>query len=236
MMILAFTPGQPSTTEKILCRLPFVTNARFTLHSRGDNDRIPVEKYIHAKFLQSYNAEIDQFLPYLLSLRCLDKFSAAVGIRPAETGPLFLEQYLAQPVEQEIGLRFRHEVDRDRIIEIGNLVSAWRGSSQLLFTFLAALLEAIDREWVVFTATWEVEKLLGKMNFNLIPLCQASADKLTASAEQWGSYYRHSPRVLLGHVPGALSLLRENALTGRAINYFSGNLKEVMKAWYKNNE
>ena len=231
MMILAFAPEEPSTTGKILCRLPFVTNASFALHCSKHSERIPVENYIHDKFLEIYNAKIEHFLPYLLSLKCLDKFSAAVGIRPAETGPLFLEQYLAQPVEQEIGVRFRYEVGRDRIVELGNLVTAWHGSSHLLFTFLTAFLGEIDRDWVVFTA-----KILNKMNFNLIPLCQASEDKLTCPAEQWGSYYRYSPRVLLGHVPEAISILRNNILTNRAINHFTGNLRDIRETWFKCNE
>ena len=236
MMMLAYAPEKPSLTGKILCRLPFVSNTSFTLHSRNNIDRIPVENYIHDKFLKIYDARIEHFLPYLLSLKCLDKFSGAVGIRPAETGPLFLEQYLTQPVEQEIGLRLRHEVSREHIVELGNLVSARRGSNQLLFTFLAALLGEVNREWVVFTATREVEKLLGKMNFNLIPLCSASADKLTTPEQEWGSYYRHSPRVLLGYVPGALAVLRRNLLTSRTLNHFSGNLAQVVEVWFENNE
>jgi len=221
------TSGLPG---KLLLRLPLITETDFVIHPPGCPERKRAEAYVYEKFRDIYDARIGHFLPYLLGLKFQDRFSAMVGLRPAETGPLFLEQYLHYPIEQEIGLRFHNAVPRDDIVELGNLVSSWRGSSQLLFLFLVAFLTKMRRKWVVFTATREVERLLGKMDFNVSVLTEADPARLQDPQESWGNYYDNSPRVMFGHIPGALEILKKNSMAGKTLEYFAADLERVISA------
>ena len=221
---------KPKIPGRLLLKLPFITESRFILYQGHSPGREKVEDYIYKKFHDNYDARISHFLPYLLGLKNEGRFNAAVGIRPAESGPLFLEQYLHYPIEQEIGLYFHDVIPREDIVELGNLASNWGGSSQLLFLFLTAFLSVIKREWVVFTATPEVEKVLEKMNFTLFILADADPDKLLDTRENWGYYYEYSPRVMFGHVPSTLSILKQNTFTCKTLEYFAGNLEQIIAA------
>lgn len=222
---------RPNLTGKLILRLPFIAETGFDVHAPDCPQRHRAETYIHERFRDIYGARIRHFLPYLLGLSIENRISAMVGLRPAESGPLFLEQYLHDPVEQEIGLRCRDEIHREDIIELGNLVSTWRGGSQLLFLFLVALLTRIGRKWVVFTATREVERLLGKMHFNVTVLADADPARLLDARESWGSYYENGPRVMFGHIPGALEIIERNPLAGRTLQHFEADLDRIMAAF-----
>lgn len=224
-----------TTSRRVVSWFPSIADTVFSFHQPGGFERVAVEEYIRAKFKRIYGARILHFLPYLLSLRYQDNLSAVVGIRAAESGPLFLEQYLDQPVEQALGLHFREVVDRGKIVEIGNLVSGRNGSSQSLFIFLTALLDRIQREWVIFTATWEVEKLLGKLNIPLIKFAEAEQDRLKKSEEYWGSYYDNNPYVMFVHVPSALNALRENEFAAASLKIFSNDLTLIAGYWERRN-
>jgi hypothetical protein len=197
------------------------------LDSKDSEKRLLVEAYVHDKFNESYAANVQHFLPYFLTLKCNDNICSVVGFRLAESGPLYLEKYLQHPIEQEIGMRFNTAIQRESVIEIGNLVSTWRGSSQLLFILLTDLLMRINREWVVFTATKDVEHLLQKMHFTLIPLGEASKNMLGDEKDQWGSYYQDKPRLILGHIPSAMSRLKQSALMNSPMSLFSNRIAEL---------
>ena len=218
-------------SSRILAHLPAISGVRINLDDRFSKKRPSVESYIHDKFQQQYDADIQHFLPYILSLKCNDNLCATVGIRTAESEPLFLENYLRFPIEQEIGNHFKTAIKRESIVEIGNLVSTWRGSSQLLFIFLTDLLFRLDREWVVFTATKEVEYLLKKMNFSPIHLTDASEKMLEDDKDRWGSYYDENPKVMFGHTPSAMSILKQSTILNSPLSLFSDRLSEITEQW-----
>lgn len=218
-------------SSRILAHLPALSGVNIILDERFSKQRLSVESYIHDKFEEQFGADIQHFLPYLLSLKCNDNFCATVGIRTAESEPLFLENYLRYPIEQEIGNYFKTAIDRESIVEIGNLVSTWRGSSQLLFIILTDLLLRLDREWVVFTATKEVEFLLKKMNFNPVHLADASLKMLSDDKERWGSYYDGNPKVMFGHAPSAMSILKQSTILSSPLSLFSNSLSEIVDNW-----
>lgn len=218
-------------SSRILAHIPAISGININLDNRFSKQRRLVESYIHDKFEERYAADVQHFLPYLLNLTCNDKLCATVGIRTAESEPLYLEKYLRYPVEQEIGIHFKTAINRESIVEIGNLVSTWRGSSQLLFIFLTDLLCRLDREWVVFTATREVELLLKKMHFSPIHLADASEKMLDDDKEKWGSYYDDNPKVMFGHVPDAMSVLKQSSLLSSPLSLFSNRLLEIVEQW-----
>ena len=98
-------------------------------------DREEVERFITDIYAKSYNAEISVHYPILMSVRDeAGKLLAATGFRPAQSEPLFLEQYLDAPIEAVLN------APRSQIVEIGNLASQGGGASLFLFAALAAYL------------------------------------------------------------------------------------------------
>ena len=162
-----------SSLKKIM--LP---NPTFELHNHFTRSRQNVEAYIADQFSREYGAKIDAFLPQLLTMRCRSGFSAAVGLRQAENDVLFLEQYLSQSIEQAITDMAQIDVKREDIIEIGNLVATQRGASHLLFILIAAMMNKAQKQWMVFTATGQVAKILRKFKFDTLTLCHADAEKM----------------------------------------------------------
>ena len=166
-----------------------------------------LESFVARKFAASYSAQLQQFLPYLLSLQLTHKTGAIVGIRPAREGRLFVEQYFAPPVEQAISRLFRTPVDRQQIVEVGNLAAAVPGSANLLFGALASILERAGFRWVVCTVTPQVGSLLASMQFPARVIGRALPTAVGKSATDWGNYYASKPRVIVGDVRMATSRL-----------------------------
>lgn len=198
---------------KVRRRLLLPDAPHFVLCAAGARGRSTVEAYIASRFARIYGARLTHFLPLLLSLRCRGEISAAVGLGRAADGPLFLEQYLDEPAETALGDAVRETVTRDSLVEIGNLVSTWRGSSQLLFIMLAELLGRARIRWAVFTATPEVSKLLHRLRLNQTVLCPADGRRLGPALSDWGSYYDSCPAVTVIDVRQALQALNAHAAT-----------------------
>jgi len=196
----------PATTVPLLSSLGNITS-KLTLLPRQAAGRAEVEDLIAREFQRKHQAEIRYFLPQLLSLRCTGNLTAAVGLQAATQGPLFLEQYLPQPIEQLLSEQSGQQVKREHILEIGNLVSARAGSSLLLMVALSELIAASRFRWVTFTATDEVQSLLSKLHYQPMLLATASADKLQLP-QSWGAYYQKHPQVMAGLALPAISSAR----------------------------
>lgn len=192
--------------------LPRVKMPHFGLHAPQDEERAVLEAYIHARFSSVHGAQVTHFLPNIISLSCNNSYSAAVGLAPAKHSQLFAECYLSEPAHQAIARQLGQEVERSRILEIGNLVSSWKGSSLLLFIFLSELIERLDYHWALFTATREVESLLARMHYKPIVLADALPTCLPDGGASWGSYYNHQPRVMFGDVRNAVNIARKSAM------------------------
>lgn len=166
-----------------------------------------VESYIAKRFFDQYHATVTDFLPWILSLSMAEQFGAAVGLQPANKGSLFLEQYLPHPVENHISAHFQQPIDRNHIVEIGNLVATRSGSSYLLFAAMTWVLHHAGFQWLIFTATEQVKKIIEKLHFIPVPLCDADPSRLLNGSRQWGNYYESNPQVLAGELGKAYELL-----------------------------
>ena len=160
---------------------------------RGD-----VEQSIMHKFEASYGAHLSHFLPNLIRLGVSEDVGAVAGVNFAQNNSLFLEQYLDRPVEQAIGAAFMTPVDRDQLVEIGNLAANVPGLAYSLFAILATVLSKAGFKWVVCTATPQVALMLAKLEFAAQPLCDADPSKLESGSADWGAYYASRPRVMAG--------------------------------------
>jgi hypothetical protein len=200
---------------------------RFSLQIRGSAERESVESYIRARFAARHSARIVHFLPNLIALGNGERYCGAVGLAAASSGPLFAETYLDAPVEQVIAQATGEAVSRADILEIGNLVSTWKGSSLLLFVFLTEVIGRLGHRWVLFTATREVESLLARLKYCPVAIADANPARLPDGGASWGRYYRQMPRVMFGDVPPALAAARKGVLYRAAARAISGQVDRV---------
>lgn len=187
-----------------------------------------VEAFVADRFRHHYQAEVTHFLPYLISTKTNETLTAAMGFQPAgSANPLFLEQYLSTSIEAEVSRLTHQTVDRNKIAEVGNLTSVHRGTSQLLFVLTIAVLHEAGFEWSVFTATKQVQHLLGRLNLITITVSEANPDKLIEGKQSWGSYYDDKPNVLIGNLTDAIALLKQHEVIGFILNNYQKTIVDI---------
>jgi len=184
--------------------IPAIASLPTCVHTNPpeSKQRIVAEQFIHACFKRYYQADIHCFMPTLLSLS--DKqgsLQAVLGFRHANDTPLFLENYLDQPVEQLLARRIHAPVDRSRLLEVGNLAVSASGGGRWLITALTAYLSTKHSEWVLFTIGPALQNVFSRLGLELIDLAEARRDRLPAEERTaWGSYYDQKPRVMAGNI------------------------------------
>jgi len=189
-------PGLPPGS----CRMSGGPDVR--LCGPHDPGRGELEAFVAAAFHRQHGATVRSFLPVLVGLRDADGFLGGVaGYRPANDEPLYLEQYLAAPVEAEIAQRLGgRQVNRAAVAEIGNFACRNCPLAMTMVGVLAQFLLEQERDWVVFTATRTVRGIMRHMGLRLVELRRAQPVQ-RAAPDQWGRYYEQDPRVMLGYVP-----------------------------------
>lgn len=173
------------------------------------SDKSMVQAFISKRFNDAFGAEIHHFLPYFLASQMDGLIDSAIGFQPVQQQSLFLEQYLSHPIEDSLKAHGIH-ISRSELVEIGNLAASFNSGSPLLFILLAAVLHQANYQWVVFTATRQVRHLIGKLQLSTTTLGIADPQRLIDKNQQWGSYYLQQPVVLAGHLPTAITHLRQH--------------------------
>lgn len=164
-------------------------------------NRVHVESFIYNQFKLKHNAEISQYMPYLLSLENANhEVLSAAGFRPSCNEQLFLEQYLDEPIEMLLSGYFGEKIYRNSIIEVGNLASDCPGSSRLMIMAMTCLFDQQGFEWVVMTGTNELLNIFRNLQLQPLPLTPAEASRLNKEQDKWGSYYTHDPQVMTGNI------------------------------------
>lgn len=186
---------------------PISPSPKFELLLQNNPARAQAETFIADKYRRVYNAELNEFLPIIVSISQAGTRAAAFGLRPGHYRPMFLEQYLDSPVEHQVAALSRQPVDRSSLIEVGNLVISRNGYGPLLLATLAMSLAAAGYEWMVFTVTEQVERLMKRLGFNPHCLVLADPDRLTADKASWGTYYANKPRVMIGSLAQAVTII-----------------------------
>jgi hypothetical protein len=227
MKDLSATLPEASIASWHMPRLPQIRIPRFGLHTPSSPERAVVEAYIHDRFAGVHHAEVTHFLPNLISLRCASEYSAAVGLAPAGNGKVFAEQYLNAPVEQVISEKLSMQVARDQIIEVGNLVSTWKGSSLLLFIVIGEVMERLGYNYVMFTGTREVKALLARLRYSPIVLAEADPARLPDGGASWGSYYTNNPQVMFGDNRPAMAAARKNPMYRATVAAISRPIEKI---------
>jgi len=158
--------------------------------------RQDAEAFVQDVFFKAYRARLDTFYPLLVSINYPDGgYAAVAGVRPAGAEALFSEHYLNDPIERILN------VDRNKIVEIGNLAPASAGQARWLICTLTEFLTGAGFTHVVFTAVPRLKNAFRRMGLPLTKLADASAEQLPGHcAEEWGTYYESKPAVYSGDI------------------------------------
>lgn len=217
--------NQTRIVESILAKL-LSPRPEFEFVSSGSLQREEVEGYVSKKFKAAYGANIHEFMPSLLSMRCLGNLSGVAGLRPAANHSLFLEQYLDETIELELQKNFGYAVTRESIVEIGNLAASKRGASQLVFLVFTAMLSAAGYKWIVFSATTSLRGTLNKLGFETQVIKKADPARLqTTKLDEWGSYYQSEPMVVVGSLENAIEIIQERPLFRKVMHCYKSRIE-----------
>lgn len=175
----------------------------------SDPLRGQLEAFVHNRFADTYGANIRHYMPQLLGIRQNGALQAVVGLRPASANPLFLEQYLDLPACTQIRLRSGMPLQREHMVEVGNLAALAPGAARVLIIALTHYLAAHGFTWVVFTGTAMLLNSFQRLALSPIDLGVADPARLGERQVEWGNYYATQPRVMAGYIPEGLAQLKQ---------------------------
>lgn len=171
-----------------------------------------IEACIADVYRSRYGARISRWAPTLVGLIGDGRILAAAGYRDA-ADPLFLERYLAAPIEAVIAARTGARVARHEIVEVGHFAAAHAGEGKRLLPVLARHLSQRGYRWVVSTATRELRVLLAHLGMRPLALARADPGPLGADAADWGCYYEHEPIIVAGDLRRSLPVIERGRRT-----------------------
>lgn len=178
----------------------------------ADPQRGEVEDFIAAVYRARYGAEIAVTMPELLAFRGTDGcLRAAVGIRCARQGRLFVERYLDAPAQRAIGERLGQRVRRVELVEVGHFASETPGDARAVIVRLTHTLHTAGVRWVLFAATRQLRNAFDRLHLATAPLAPADPARLGDEAAHWGSYYESQPQVVFGDVAAGHAFLQRTA-------------------------
>jgi Thermostable hemolysin len=206
----ATNPGTEATPRQRIaaCLQPPGQGLQIEAVRNGHADRGELEQYVRAAFLARHGARVRNFMPTLLAFR--DRAGAlrgVAGIRGAHEGRLYLEQYLARPVEESLAVALAARgvdgVARHEVAEVGNLAGASCRAAVRMVAHIPAYLTAQRYTWIVFTATQALRQILTGFGAPLVELARADGASVAAARDEWGRYYDTDPRVYAGRLGDA---------------------------------
>ena len=174
-------------------------------------------KLIRRRYREKFGAVLSPAFPeYRLVERGHDG-GAALGYRRADTGNLFLEAYLDQPIEELVGAAFGKVFGRHAIIEIGNFAADNAMAMIELWSTAANDLGGAG-EVAVATLTAPLRRMFARIGIPVVVLAPARAEQLAGGSEDWGNYYASDPQVCAGIIAeGQLAIARFMARRQRDI-------------------
>ncbi|MGZ0787146.1 thermostable hemolysin [Pseudomonas saponiphila] len=186
----------------------------------GEPQRAVFEAYVSQRFRQVHGANIHQFMPQLFGLSDhLGALCAVAGVRLASSGPLFLERYLDAPIETLIDLAAQRPVEgpveRQGVVEVGNLAASDTGSARLSIIAITWLLAMDGLEWVAFTGNVGLVNSFHRLGLRPLTLCAADPERLGEDRHHWGSYYQSQPAVHVGNIRAGFIHLRNLGMFNR---------------------
>ncbi|MCC7411122.1 MAG: thermostable hemolysin [Gammaproteobacteria bacterium] len=168
-----------------------------------------LEALVQRVFREAYDAQVSAFCPDLLGFLRQGELRGVVGLRVGARAPFFSEQYLDAPAERVISERLGVPVNRDSIVEIGNLAIPTAGDAGWIYAALAAALARAGFGWVLCTTVRSLYHRFRRLGFAPIVLGNADPARLGARAAQWGRYYDQGALLCCGSVSAGHQRLLE---------------------------
>jgi hypothetical protein len=202
--------------------LPAIDVGTITIVEQAHPRRAAAESFLEDAYRRAFQGKLRSHFPTLMCV--FDRhgaIQAATGFRFASHGPLFLENYLDRCVALEIEHRLATRVDRDTLVEIGNLAASAtptsRGAAGTLFEAMALHLASQGMTHAVATATAPLRRMFRRIGFLTNEIGIADKTKLGQASSDWGSYYDHDPRMMVGQIDtcGA-QIIARTGLSNRA--------------------
>ncbi|HET7202376.1 MAG TPA: thermostable hemolysin [Steroidobacteraceae bacterium] len=202
------TAGTIRSHRLAACLQPPGQRLRIEAIAHGDAARPELECYVGAAFQTRHGAVVRSFMPTLLAFR--DRSGAlrgVAGVRGAHEERLYLEQYLARPIEQALAAALEAQgvtrIPRQEIAEVGNLAGASCRAAVRMVAHIPAWLMSQRYAWIVFTATDALRQILAGLDAPLLELARADRASVATSRDDWGRYYETDPRVYAGRLRDA---------------------------------
>ena len=173
----------------------------FEVLNRLHPERQSLEAFIAQVFLKSYGAKVNHFAHTLLGWK--DKagqWVAALGYTPAEDNTLFVENYGGKPMEIQVSERLGSALNRQTLVEVGNLAATSAGAARMLIANAVIHLHRQDFSWVVFTATRALLNSFDRLEVKAFELGAADPVRLPDGGQSWGTYYDSRPCIMSGSI------------------------------------
>lgn len=159
-----------------------------------------LRSFIEASYAKHFQANIKVDMPVMVGYHQDGKILAAMGLRPADSGPLFLEQYLNDPIESYISDHDEHVNLRACIVEVGSLATATTGIGRQIIPLFIQTVCHMNYCWAVLSATDRLVHIFNQMGLQPSKIAKCDPTRLHTSRHLWGSYYTHNPHVLMGNL------------------------------------
>ena len=168
-------------------------------------------EFVRENFKRTYGANVHSFMPNFIRVSDRNGHTkAVVGFRDAASGPLYLEQYMDQPIEAAISRYMAMPVQRSEIVEVGNMSEAAPGDARMAIIGATACLYNAGYRWVVFTGISRLRNAFRRLGLNPKELMEADETLLSREErESWGSYYAGGAVICFGEIKEGHDNLQE---------------------------
>lgn len=166
----------------------------------GDSMHADAQVLIAAQYKKHFDCDLRHFMPNTFSLYRGDILKACAGFSSADQNPLFLEQYLDQPIEAMLSEQFDCPVSRRDIVEIGGFAVDDKQFALPMMIQLAPAFRAAGFQYAVCTVTSVVQRCLDKIGIQSVSLGAADANRVDTTGNAWGKYYALTPVILAGNI------------------------------------
>lgn len=132
----------------------------------SESERNIIEQFIQRQYKQHFKADIHHFFPILISVyqQSNDQLIGAVGLRYADQGSLFSEQYLNKPAEQLLARYAGQKVPRSSVVELGHFVIVNRRYLALVVRAIANFISQLEVEWLVYSVSQPMVKAMHRLH------------------------------------------------------------------------
>ena len=194
------------------------TMASLRYFDQNSDARAPLEQLIYTVYKKYYHTDITNFYPNLISIEEVTKnnaetkVKAVAGVRCAAEQALFSEYYLSRALETELKAQYGHFIDRNVVVEIGNLAPANIGQMRWLIASITAFLQGAGFKYIVFTLVAGVYNAFKRMGLDPKQIAKAKKSSLPQEIrEQWGhEYYQLNPTVFTGDIQQGYHIMRQS--------------------------